>query len=335
MSKAVYVGFKFGHMGSHAGYDTIREYAGYDIHIDCQRDYDRMQRFLGRRSIISRAYGVIIGSRLWWVELRCLFLSLRVRNAVFHFVYAENIYRYLGWFRWLGFRIVCTYHQPKEFFRRRPRFLRGMRQTDKIIVLSEEQVERFRAWKGDSRVYAISHGVDTEFFRPNETIRREKEILMVGNWLRDFKVANATFLALLQLDHEIQIHVVATSENLAGFAADPRLHLHSGISDEELVYRYQSAGVLFLPLARFVANNAVLEAAAVGVRILISTGQRDRVLPEHLVEYVPLEVEAGVSRLTELLDESDPASDARRTWVVEHLGWRSIGGATARVLRGT
>ena len=41
--KLVYVGFAFEHhKGTHAGYQHIREYAGYDSSIDCQDYFERL-----------------------------------------------------------------------------------------------------------------------------------------------------------------------------------------------------------------------------------------------------------------------------------------------------
>jgi glycosyltransferase involved in cell wall biosynthesis len=333
MRKAVYVGFKFTHMGSHTGYDSVRLHAKYDLFVDCEKDYERMQRFLARRTLLSRSYGRVLGSRLWWVEIRCLFLALLHRDLVFHFVYAENTYRYLGWFKWLGFRIVCTYHQPVSFYRKRPKFLRGMQRVDDIIVLSAEAVCPFQAWKGDEKVHAIDHGVDTDFFYPDAVTPHERQVLTVGNWMRDFEFAARVFAVLLQHDENVQVHVIANKDNLGGFHPHPRLHLHHGITDEELLSRYRSAALLFLPLHDFVACNAVLEAAAVGLPILVASTRKGDQLPDGLIEYLPMELDVVVRRIREHLEESDPFERRRRDWVVQHLSWPVIGRETARIIR--
>ena len=334
MMKTVFVGFKFLQMGCHSGYDVIRQHAQYDVIVDCQKDYNRLQTFLGNNSVVSRIYVRLCGSRLWWVELRCLVMALRHRELAFHFIYAENIYRYLGWFKWLGFRIICTYHQPIAFFEKYPSYLRGVRKTDCIIVLSEDLLPSFKCWKGDNRVFYIPHGVDVDYFCPDHSVTRQRQILMVGNWLREFEFADQILARVLDEDPLVEVYVVANKENLFKFRHHERLHLLSGISDDELLYRYRSASLLFLPLAGFVANNAVLEAFAVGCPLLVASDQEIGANPKDLIECVPLESEIVVKRIRELLDDEDHASNMRRNWVVQHFGWQVIGNKTGSVHAG-
>ena len=334
MKKSVYIGFKFLHMGAHSGYDIVKFYAGYDIFIDCQNGYNWLQKFMSTRSLLARIYGRIFGSRLWWIEWYCLFLSLFNRNLVFHFIYAENIYRYLGWFKWLGFKIVCTYHQPDQFFLKNPEFLKGMRYIDDVIVLSEDVVQEFKKFKGDKNVHFIPHGVDIEFFSADSLIPRKREILMVGNWLRNFGFADQIFARLLQVDSEMHIHVVASQENLDSFGANARLHLHFGITDEELLLLYRSAALLFLPLHGFVANNAILEGAAVGCPILLASDQEESLMPATIVEYIPLLEDVALPRILGKLDKPDQQEALRTEWVAQNFSWSVIGDKTRKILKG-
>jgi len=328
----VFVGFKFAHHGQHAGYDMIRHYAGYDMCIDCQRSYEwlRRVRSRSRKWLWGRLFRRVF-SRPWWIELYCLYFALVHRNIVFHFVFAENTYRYLGWFKWLGFRIVCTYHQPFAFFDEHPKYLRGVRAVDDIIVLSAVEQAYFQKWKGDSRVHFIPHGIDTAFFCPNRMVMRRREVLIVGNWLRDFEFAAGVCERLLSRDAKVEIHVVAMKENLAKFKPHERLHLHNAVSDEDLLLRYQQAKLVFLPLYRLVANNAVLEASACNCPILVATNQAERsgVLP--WVEYVEAREEVVLRKIAFRLDSEDDTG-CRVHELVEHsFGWQEIGSKTRAI----
>lgn len=332
--RTVYVGFKFSHMGAHTGYDLIKFHAGYDMVIDCQKNFNSLQKFLCKRSKVAKCYERIFGSRLWWVEWRCLFFALTHSNLVFHFVYAENLHRYLGWFKWLGFKIVCTYHQPASFFEKHPEYLLGVDRVDDIIVLSEEIGQIFKKWKANNTIHVIPHGVDIDFFCPDPSIQSHRQVLMVGNWLRNFKFAAQVFERLLHEDAQVEIYVVASMDNLNYFQANTRMHLLCGISDEDLLLRYQSAAVVFLPLDGFVANNALLEAAAVGSPLLIASGQTGGISQGNFIEYIPLDVDTAVRRIVERLVAPHDHASHQRAWVIQQFSWTRIGEQTQNILAG-
>lgn len=331
--QTVFVGFKFSHMGCHTGYDVIRHHAGYAVQLDCQRSFDAVHAWSQRRSLWSRVFSRLIGSRMWWIELQCLLLALRRRGAIFHFVYAENTYRYLGWFRWLNIRIVCTYHQPKEFFETHSSLRKSLRRVDDVIVLAEDQVEAFKAWKGDDRVHYIPHGVDTDFFRPDPTQVRQRQVIMVGNWLRDFAFADQVFHNLFERFPDLEIHVVACRENLNLLSTHPRLHLRCGISNEQLLRLYQTARLLFLPLGRFVANNAILEAAACGCPVLVASDQPYAQYNHVIAEQVPKVLDVVTARIAARLDQPTPEAECRN-WINTTVSWPIVGSQTRRVLDG-
>ena len=157
---------------------------------------------------------------------------------------------------------------------------------------------------------------------------------MVGNWLRNFGFADQVFGRLLREDSELEVHVVASRDNLKVFRSHDRLHLHCGISDEELLLRYRSASLLFLPLDGFVANNAVFETAAVGCPLVIASDQVGSQFPTTVMECKPLNEDIAVRRIRELLDEPDQFGGLRRDWVVQRYDWRKIGAETSMVLKG-
>ncbi|MGH9877391.1 MAG: hypothetical protein ACRD5H_07115 [Nitrososphaerales archaeon] len=332
MKKKVYVGFKFSHMGPRAGYDLVKRHVNYDIFIDCQLGYEWQQKFSSQRTLLSKIYGRIFGGRLWWVEWQCLFLALFNKNLVFHFIYPENTYRYLGLFKWLGFKIVCTYHQPASFFSAHPEYLGGLRYVDDVIVLSDDSSRVFEDKMDKNHVHFIPHGVDSTFFCPNSSVSRHREILMVGNWMRNFSFADKVFNRLFQDDSDVVIHIITMKSNHKNFGAHPRLHLHSEISDQDLLLRYRSASLLFLSLNGFAANNAVLEAASVGCSILISSDQEPDKSAENLISYVPMNLDVAVRRVFKMLSEPNVINWTMREWVVQQFAWPVIGEKTQKIL---
>jgi glycosyltransferase involved in cell wall biosynthesis len=332
MPKLVYVGFKFLHMGAHAGYDLVKYHVGYDFFLDCQKDYERLQSFFKKKNLILRIYAKIFGQRLWWVELRCLLLAVIKRDLIFHFIYAENIYRYLGLFKWLGFKIVCTYHQPISFYNQYPQYLRGLKYVDKVIVLSKEARQIFVGKKMEKHIHFIPHGIDSEFFCPDLSIPQKREIIMVGNWLRNFNFAAKVFEKLLRDDPFVVIHVVTLRCNLKNFNFHPRMRFYHDISDEELLQLYRSTSFLFLALDSFVANNAVLEMASIGKPILIASDSQHYELLKDLIEITPLEVDVTVKKIIKMLDEPIKMRDSIRNCIINNYSWQAIGKITRKVL---
>lgn len=327
--RTAYVGFKFPHMGVHAGYDLVRSYADYDYFIDCQGQYDKIHTYLLRKSLIARVYARIFGGYMLNVELRCLWLALLKRNIVFHFIYAENCYRYLGYFKWLGFKIVCTYHQPSEFFDKEPVYLKGLSFVDEVIVLSQEAKAYFSRIVDPQHVHFIPHGVDAEYFSPASRATSDShevfEVLMVGNWLRNFEFANAVFAELLEDEPRIVVHVVTLERNAGYFANHPRLVIHSNISDDELLFRYREASLLFLPLNGYVANNAVLEMASIGKPVLIASPQVPEPDLQAIVSHLPLDKEAVIGKIRDLISGESSRPEVVRRYVLDNFSWKSIG----------
>ena len=203
--------------------------------------------------------------------------------------------------------------------------LASVKRADGVVVLGQGLVEPFSSWRGGERVRYLPHGVDVDFFRANPAVPKRREVLMVGNWLRDFDFANQVFRSLHLADPALEIHVVALTSNLDRLELTNRTHLHSNISDEELLHRYRCANCLFLPLLGFVANNALLEAGAVGCEVVLASNQSDGSVNLPFVTFVPLEVPATVNAIFESLNRPAPRSIDIRNWVIEAYGWAGIG----------
>lgn len=332
--KLVYVGFSFNHMGQHAGYDLIKKHVNYDIFIDCQKSFNWKDKFYHKKGVLKSLYFKIIGSRLWWIELYCIWLAITRKNLVFHFIYPENVYKYLGYFKGQTVQIICTYHQPKIFMDKWPKLQKGLKKVDKIIVLSKEEVPGFEMLSGRNNVHFIPHGVDIQYFKPSEIAVKTNSILMVGNWLRDFEFANTVFEELLQRQDDLKIFVVASPRNLENFSSHTNLHLMSNISDDELLHLYQQSKVLFLPLNSFVANNALLEGAACGCNIIIATNNpTSNYFGRDLIKVYPKNVEILVNKISEQLMTPKNAAESLRTKVENAYSWEKIGDETESLLR--
>jgi glycosyltransferase involved in cell wall biosynthesis len=201
---------------------------------------------------------------------------LRKSNQVFHFIYGENSYRYLGWMkRKCGKNaLIATYHTPPEKFRQlipNPKFLRAL---DAAVVVSSSQRDFFSGLIGADRVFFVPHGVDVHYFTPGEPNSgspkqdRHFQCLFVGKHLRDFDVLAETVKTLASRDPEIHFQGVIPDNFNAHFNSLPNVALMTGISDERLLQLYQRADLLVLPLIDGTANNSILEAMACGLPVV-------------------------------------------------------------------
>lgn len=204
-----------------------------------------------------------------WAETAALPKVLTGGAQVLHYLDADHtalLLPQLKRFGKTGTRIVASYHQPPEILAEIiPNHV--VQHVDRIVVVSPEQADYFSRIVGPERVRLILHGIDTEFFRPSAAPRREGPIrcLTVGFWLRDFDAIGRVADRLADR-RDIEFHVVASQA--AQLAGRPKVTVHSGISDDKLRQLYQDADILFLPLLKATANNALLEGIASGLPVV-------------------------------------------------------------------
>ena len=333
MTKLVYIGFAFQHhKGLHAGYHHIKDYLPYDKIIDGQKELERWSNpnisIVDR--IIRKIFQKIIKTQLPFTYLRALYYAMFHKNCVFHFIYGENIYSNFCHRLMLNNKTVITLHQPFYWFNS-DLWLRRLRSIDGVILMSNKEVDKFITTTGKDNVSFIPHGIDTEFYAPDENIQKSNCILMVGNWLRDFKFANTVFCKLLNEDETLQINVVTNKENFKYFTSKSRIHLMSGISDIELRNLYRVSKVLFLPLIEYTANNAFLEAVSTGCPVIIATDKPDySYLKKNMIDVIPLNISLVVDYLS-----NDIFKTVNRNSVIRTFSWKTIGNLSKRKLLGS
>jgi len=191
------------------------------------------------------------------------------RLHLLHYLDGEHSGQFLprwsrGWSR--RPKTVATYHQPPDVLVNviRPDVVDAM---DRITVVSAEQAEFFAGLVTSERVRLTPHGVDIDFFTPGlDGVNGSRfRCLTVGSNYRDFSAIRATAM-LLKDDSAVDFHVV--SHQPTGLEDLPNVKCSSGLSDAELLAAYQESSLLFIPLTKVTANNAVLEAMATGLPVL-------------------------------------------------------------------
>lgn len=163
-------------------------------------------------------------------------------------------------------KLIANYHQPPDLL---DSLLdqKIIPQLDAIIVVSPEQVSYFNRLTDPDRVHLILHGIDIDYFKPDESARQGDRCrcITVGKYLRDFHALRQV-AEMLSNDHRIEFHVVSSeASEVEGL---DNVTVYRGIDDAKLLSLYQQSDILFLPLIQSTANNALLEGIACGLPVI-------------------------------------------------------------------
>ena len=337
MNKLVYVGFAFlHHQGGHAGYHQIKNYLMYDYIVDTQSFHEKntkptKSKLIGLfKNFTFRHYGF---SSIPWYFFKCMWLALTKGNLTFHFIYGENLYFKFRFLKVNGCKTVITLHQPYDWFKDKPMWRQCLKEVDHVILVSDKEIALFKGLTGKDNVSFIPHGICSEFYCPDESFKKDKMVLTVGSWLRNFKFANTVYQDLLLQNNEIRIVIVSNPKNATFITKNERISFLSGISDEELRDLYRKTSCLFLPLSRYTANNALLEAGAVGCNIVIACNEHDNsYIPDNMIKQLPLNENVVVDYITKNIEIPNNSQEISN-YVKRNYSWYNIAEITKKLLQ--
>ncbi len=273
---AVYT--RYPHMGAHSGVTQLARYldpsvcavrlsAASDSDDDMPLPHGRVRDWLRGR----------VQRRMPWYKLsdlaaeaRALSECLLGRSDIVHFLDAEHCGQYLpGLLKRVGprrVRTAATFHQEPELVEElSDREL--ISRIDLVVLVSPSQSPYFLGFLPEQRVRVILHGVDADFFRPQDAAREADgfRCITVGHWLRDWKALGAAAHRLASL-RDVELHVVTDRET--GLEGRANVRIHRRVDDDVLLRLYQQSDVLLLPLTGATANNALLEGIACGLPVV-------------------------------------------------------------------
>jgi len=328
----VLVGFAFAHhKGREAGYDKIHQYLKYDYVIWSQLEHDLL---IAKTSNIAlktfrKAYHALFGERMIYTIIRCFILNVFRTNLTFHFIYPENSLVNLRRIFRRSNLIVCTLHQPESFYQS-AQWQNRLIQCDKIITMSESMIPTIRSIARESSIRCIPHGVNCRYFSPPSRERNRREIAVVGNWLRDFHLAQAVCYGFALVAPDVKFKFVVNEKNFELLKECTNAILLSDISDDELRDLYQTCGCLFLPLKSFTANNAYLEAIACGCPVLIASDHNDATYATNkLTQVSASEPTQIINSLRRILNEPTPSDPS----IVAAYDWPQVANLTQEFIR--
>lgn len=300
-----HVVLKFPHHFNYSGYDNLSLYNDEInvINLLEYQIYSSSSKFLPYRLLnkLSEIYALR--------RLRSKLNNLHTDDkGITHFLYPENTLAYIKLEINERLNVVSSFHQPLEWFENlysnRKKCLANLMQSNYGIALSSSQIPIIQEYLKIENVKFIPHGVYCDFFKPNSSIDRlNNKILIVGSWFRDFDLLKTIIKESNIQNCNFEFVIVAENNFSSLFKGFHNVQYFSGISNSELLNLYLKCSVLLLPLKDSVANNALLEGLSCGIPILVSDvgGVRDYT-SDLSVKYIssdPLEIIQDIKSVIE------------------------------------
>lgn len=274
--KKIIVQHRSSHHSGYSGYAQLINYL-QDVEVVSGKSFvsDRVARFI--KNNINQNYGLYESSSVHKnVELlkKQLFSN---EKMLIHYLNGERDIRQAT--SWSPNRVknIATFHKPENVLKQTISNPKYLQRLDSAIAVGINQVEFLKEWLKNDNVVYIPHGVDTAFFKPDFSKRKENSILFVGQHLRDFDALNYAIPKLVAKIPTIEINIVLKKEFHKKIESrKSNVKVFSGVNDNILRDMYQSATLLFLPLKDVTACNSILEAMACGLPIITTDLEGNR-----------------------------------------------------------
>jgi len=336
-----FITYKFHHHYSISGYNRLAEFLPcrqITIPPRIGRALEKIYTLKMREELKTKTGLLGYFPECLYLEWHTRLLSLLPGRRLFHFVYPENSFYFTARRkRSSKTKLVATYHQPPEESRQFIVKTEAIKRLDAVILLSESQREFFEPVVGNDKIHVIPHGIDLQFFSPAVQPPKQKKIIAVGNWLRDFPTLASTLAVLQKREPDILCDIVSLEQNRQFFSGLKNVTFHSGISDEQLLNMYHEASAAVLSLTGAAANNALLEAMACGLPVVATDlpAIREYTTANGCRYVTPKNPDRLADEVIALLsDESSMRNMGKANAAhVQRFGWKVIGEQTMNVYK--
>lgn len=228
----------------------------------------------------------------------------RPLRSVFHVLYGDASGSHLPGLlraRFPSATIVSTIHKPIAVLREDPVALSALVRSDAILTVSEIQAREIVDLDLEVPVYALAHGVWTHKFRPsaNSLESARSQILLVGNYLRDWAAAQAVIESLGELGVKSIIVGARGRVPDSVITCHPLVEASPRLSESDLAQLYERSAAVFLPFFEATASNALLEAMSAGCPVVCTRmpAPVDEYLGDAVDAFEREEVDVAVRRL--------------------------------------
>ena len=263
--KILYSGFIDSQHSSFGGYHNILRYP------DCTKSLLTTQYFLGK---VDKKY------HLRKIPLWLMDFHTRIKRFdydITHLYYGEiTMCPFFPYSKSATHKTVITLHLDIEKQNLHSFFLKSLSGFDGIIVLSSQQQQYYKEKYGIQTTF-IPHGFDTPIFKKTvaqdihgRSINRSKiNLITSGKNYRDFATLQ-NIIDMFLNDERFHFHIVgAPNEIKQNLSMKRNVSVYNRLSDDEYYTLIQNCDYNFLPVSFATANNALLEAQALGIRSIL------------------------------------------------------------------
>ena len=207
-----------------------------------------------------------------WKEAELFNYLRETRNetSLVHYLNAERDIRYFVKYKnFFPNTAFCgTFHKPPSILKNTISNFKVLAKLDAAIAVGENQVEFLREQLNTEHISFIPHGVDTEFFKPDLSNKKNNTIIFVGTHLRDIETLNFCIPKIAEKIKDLKVNIVVPPDHQKKIKPHASIAFYGSISDLELRKLYNTSSLLFLPLKNVTACNSILEALACGLPIV-------------------------------------------------------------------
>ena len=334
----VYFSFSFSHHGKYSSYHRLLNYCGpEDAVVDASLPSLFYKRWFNPRDITVTSWRV-------HCEKRALKIARQQNHDWIHYLYPEHSCYNLRRINRGDARVVMSCHLPAEKMKSsagRPEFKKSLEHASALITMSPDDISYYEEVSPNAKVEFIPHGIDVHHFQPpsKEDIEQTANssvirTLTVGNMMRDFDLLAKTINLAGERKLDIRFRVVANQiyldrvKSLLTTKGKLLFEPYCGVSDAKLISLYHTSHLLFLPLIAATANNAVMEAMACGLPMLLTDLPATRIYTEDTAKYFS-ENDPGtiIDLIIELAGNTQQLaqfSQAIRDRAVSDFSWEAI-----------
>ncbi|MBN1510500.1 MAG: glycosyltransferase family 4 protein [Phycisphaerae bacterium] len=309
-----HVSYRYPHHARRSGHDRLSEFIGEPLVLSpVMRVVGNTLLRLPAIAAARRSGNTAYSRNDFIMELQAGLHMLRHRRSIYHVLYGEKSYRYLGHMVGRnGNALIATFHQPPEVFPEHVANPAPLRRLTAAVAVAGNQVEMLEQYVGKGRVFVAPHGVDTDFFVPAATPKADgpMRLLCVGHHLRDFDMLATVMGEVLKNRRDAEFTLICFKRFVGEMHWGERVRWIRRLTDAEYVRHLQEADLLVLPLRTSTAVTVVLESMACGLPVVTTRGGIADYLDENSGVMVNVDdAPAMISAVLDLL--SDDAGRAR------------------------
>ncbi len=326
---------RWNHHSDHSGYDRLGSFVGRPLAAKPISERLLPDRFMPRvmRGMAGYDRGGVA------LELLATQHMALHRDCLYHVLYGDNCYNYLGQLDgWRGHRVVASFHHPPRKFADWVGAKETVSRLSAAILLGNNQYPSFQGLLPPERLFRVPYAVETDFFTPPAEFseRRSHLCLFVGAHLRDFETLRLVIEDAKILAPDLEFRLVVRPDDLREFQGlAGNFVIHTDLTESDLLGLYQSATLLIEPLVDAVANTAVLEGMACGLPMVLSDvgAVRDYVDEDSASLVPPFNAQAMLFEIIDLVN--NPARRRRMSICAREraleFDWRQVARQMSRV----